>query len=353
MAKDFYETLGLQKGASADEIKKAYRRLTKEFHPDKHRGDKEVEQRFKEINQAYEVLSDPEKKQQYDQFGSTGGPGGAGFDFSGFQNADFSGFGDIFENFFGGRGGGGRQKQDNRGRNLEVALEISFMDVVHGAEKAIHISRQKPCETCTGSGTEKGSQMITCTQCRGTGQVTKTVQSFFGTIQQSFLCSTCNGQGKIPEKPCSHCGGEGRISAKEEVTISVPAGIHDGQTLRLHGEGDAGRQGAAFGDLYVHIKVKEDPKFERDGDDVHTSVHIPVVDAILGTNLAIDTVHGFVTLKVPTGTQSGQVFRIKGKGLPVLNTSRHGDHFAKVIVDIPTKLSRAEKKLLEDWKEMQ
>ena len=353
MATDFYQILGIDRDASQSDIKKAYRRLSKELHPDKHEGDKDMERRFKEVNEAYEVLSDESKRRQYDQFGRTGGPGGGqgGFDFSGFQNADFSGFGDVFENFFGGRQNRGRQ-QSNSGRDLEVALTITFAEMVSGIEKTILINRQRACDACSGSGVEEGSKLVTCSDCGGTGQVTKTAQSFFGTIQQNFLCQKCGGQGKTPEKPCSKCHGEGRMEAQEEVVLSVPAGIHDGQTLRLHGEGDAGKQGGAFGSLYVHIRVQSDTRFERDGDNVHSTTTIPVIDAILGSEVSIETVHGRAKLKIPSGTQPSQIFRLKNKGLPVLNTSRHGDHYVKIEVEVPSKLSRDEKKLMEEWKRL-
>jgi len=356
MAKDFYNILGVSRDASPEEIKKAYRKLSKELHPDKNRGSKDAEHKFKEVNEAYETLSDPKKKQMYDQFGTTGGPGGSGmggFDFSGFQGGDFSGFGDIFESFFGGRQGGSRGPREQRGQDLEVTMTISFMEMVEGATKVISIDRFRACEECGGSGSEKGTSTVTCDECKGTGQVTKTTQSFFGAIQQSFLCPKCEGRGKVPEKQCKKCKGEGREQMRQQVSVSVPAGIHDGQSLRLRGEGSVGKHGAAAGDLYVHIRVQTDPDFIRDGDDVRTEINLPVVDAILGTQISIKTVHGDVTLKIPPGTQPSQIFRLKGKGLPVLSSSRTGDHFVIINIDIPTKLSRKERSLIEDWKKLQ
>ena len=368
MAKDFYEILGIKRGASADEIKKAYRTLSKELHPDKHpstgsgQAKKEAERKFKEVNEAYEVLSNPQKRQMYDQFGNAnmggaGGPGGGfggangfgGFDFSNFAQGDGSSFSDLFEGFFGGQNRR-RTTADEQGQDREMDMSIDFADIVTGVTRVVRIRRLISCDRCEGKGAEKGSNIITCPECGGTGQVTRTAQSFFGTVQQRMMCPRCRGSGKIPEKACSKCSGEGRIEGDTEVTVNVPAGIHDGQTLRLRGEGDAGRRGAASGDLFVHIHVKQDARFERDGDDIRTETFVSVVDATLGTTITVETVQGEVQLKVPEGTQPGSVLRIKGKGLPVLSTNRHGDHYVTVNVKIPTKISRAERKLLEEWR---
>ena len=364
MARDYYGILGLSKTASADEVKAAYRKLSKEWHPDKHKGEKKAEEKFKEINEAYEVLSDPKKKQQYDQFGTAGpgtgpfgsaqGGGGAGFggfDFSGFagggQRVDFS---DLFEGFFGGGRRG--QSREERGADREVELAIDFAQSVTGIRHEMQIKKLRVCDQCSGSGAEKGSKLITCSDCGGTGQIMKTSQSFFGMLQQAMLCPKCKGSGKVPEKACSKCSGEGRVSEVSTISIDIPAGIDEGQTLRVRSEGDAGRQGAAAGDLYVRIHVRPDARFVREGDDIRTSATIHVPDAILGTEISIETVQGSTTLKIPAGTQSGQVFRIKHKGMPVLNTSRFGDHYVTVTVEIPAKLSRDERKLVEEWKRM-
>jgi molecular chaperone DnaJ len=342
----------LSKDASADDIKKAYRKLSKEWHPDKHKGDKGAEDRFKEINQAYETLSDPQKKSAYDQFGSTGnGPGGGpnfgGFDFSGFGNtADFS---DIFEGFFGGRQ---RQKVQEEGANREVRIAIEFMDAVRGAQKMIRLPRLVTCTTCEGSGAEAGAKIITCATCGGTGQVTRTVNSFFGQIQQRMICAQCEGSGKVPEKPCHTCKGSGRIEDTVDVTVDIPAGIDNGQTLSIRGQGDAGLRGAASGDLYVHVRVNPDPRFVREGDDVHSSVRIPVVEAILGGTVEVETVQGSSTVTIPEGTQPGTVLRMRDKGIVRLGTSRHGDHYVTVQVEIPKKLSKAERKVVEEWGEL-
>ena len=357
MASDYYKILGLSRSASADDIKQAYRKLSKEWHPDKHKGDKKAVDKFKEINEAYEGLNDPKKKQMYDQFGSTGsgsggfggGQGFGGFDFSGFAGGQRVDVGDLFEGFF---GGGRKQPREERGGDREVEIGIDFTDTVTGARKEMQIKKLRACDMCSGSGAEKGSKLITCPDCGGTGQIMKTAQSFFGTIQQAMQCPRCKSSGKVPEKACSKCSGEGRISDVAKITLDIPAGIDDGQTLRVRGEGDAGRQGAPAGELYVHVRVRADARFTREGDDIRTVTSINVPDAILGSEIAAETVHGSTTLKIPAGTQSGQVFRIKQKGMPVLNTSRFGDHYVTVTVEIPAKLSREERKLVEEWKRL-
>jgi molecular chaperone DnaJ len=357
MAKDFYATLGLQKGASLDDIKKAYRKLSKELHPDKHKGEKEAERRFKEVNEAYEVLSNPQKKQMYDQFGEAGvngqagyggGGGFGGFDFSGFQSGDVNGFGDLFESFFGG--GKGRTAAQQGGADIETDVVIDLAEVVTGAKREVKVKRLEACDRCEGAGAEPGSKLQTCSECGGTGQVTRVAQSFFGAIQQRTVCPRCKGAGKVPEKPCTKCSGEGRVQTTTIMTIDVPAGIADGQTLRLRSEGGAGRRGAQAGDLYVHVHVRPDPRFERDEEHIRSNVEISALDAILGATVEVETVQGNVSLKIPEGTQPDQVMRIKGKGLPILNTSRFGDHFVTVKVKVPTKLSREERRLLEEWK---
>lgn len=356
MAKDLYAVLGLSKGATPEEIKSAYRKKSKEWHPDKHKGDKAAEDKFKEINEAYEILGDAQKKQQYDQFGTTGNMGGGGggfggFDFSGFQNgADaFSDLGDIFGSFFGGQKEGGRDP--NQGDNREVEIIITLQEVLHGVQHPIDLRRLNTCSTCTGSGAEPGSKVIKCDTCGGTGQVTRSVHSFFGQIQQRSVCNSCGGSGTIPEKKCHTCRGEGRIADTVRVTIDIPAGIDNGQALRISKQGDSGRRGGPAGDLYVRIRVRPDARFERQGMDIRSTVAIPAVDAILGGEVDVDTVDGTSTLSIPEGTQPGQIFRIKGKGLPELGRTSHiGDHYVVVNVEIPKKLSKAERKILEEWK---
>lgn len=352
-----YSVLGIEKSASADDIKKAYRRMSKEWHPDKHKGDKSAESKFKEINEAYETLSDPEKKRMYDQFGRTsgqsagGGPGGGGFDFSGFQQGfggDAGDLGDLFENFFGGRGGGGRRR--TQGQDRSIAVEIDLKDTLEKKTVQLRLTRIRTCQTCTGSGAAKGAKTVTCSTCGGTGQTTRVVNSIFGQVQQRSVCTHCQGSGTIPETPCPTCKGEGRTQQTDTVGVDIPAGIDDGQQLRLSGQGDAGFRGQAAGDLYVTVRVKADKRFEREGADLKSSVKVSALDAILGAEMEVETIQGTVTVTLPAGTQPGQVLRLKGKGLPELGRSRHGDHYAEIIVEIPTKLSKQEKKILEEWK---
>lgn len=352
MSKDYYSVLGLDRSAQEADIKKAYREMSKKWHPDKHKGDKEAETKFKEINEAYEVLGNAKRRQQYDTFGSAGGPSGggqgfSGFDFSGFQQGDMGDLGDIFSSFFGGRG---RQRQRNRGSDLQVRIGIDLADVLNGTKKTIAIEKYVLCNECGGSGA-KGGSLKQCGECGGTGQITRTAQSFFGTVQQSVMCPTCDGSGSIPETPCGNCDGEGRKREKAQITIDVPAGIDDGQTLRVTGQGEAGKHSEPAGDLFVVVQVSGDPRFNRDGTDIRSHITIPVVDAILGTEVSVPTLHGDITLKIPAGTQPGQVMRLKSKGVPALNSSRLGDHFVTVRIEIPKKLSRKEKKIMEEWKD--
>lgn len=355
MAKDLYAVLGISRGANADEIKQAYRKMSKEWHPDKHKGDKAAEDKFKEINEAYETLSNPKKKQMYDQFGSTN-PGAGGFGGGqGFGGFDFSGggggvnFGDIFESFFGGARGGG--EPDLSGRNREVQVTIDLTDAVLGKRVDLNLDGEVECDTCKGSGAKPGSDVVRCKTCNGTGQVEKTAQSFFGMIRQAVQCTECQGTGKIPEKPCDDCSGKGSKHGVRTVSVDIPAGIDDGQALRLKGEGEAGMRGGQKGDLFVHVRVKRDPRFQRDGSDIHANVPVHVLDVLLGAEKEVETVHGGVKLSIPAGTQPGQVLRVKGKGMPILNTSRVGDHYVHIDVEIPSKLSKQERKIVEEWKE--
>ncbi len=344
---DYYEILGVSKGASEGEIKKAYRNLSKEWHPDKHKGEKAAEEKYKQINRAYEALSDPKKRKMYDQFGSEDGPqfGGGGNPFGGGFNASgFEGFGDMFETFFGGARGR-TQARETGGRDMEVEVSIPLEDAFRGTSKVIRLRTLVECSTCKGTGDAPGSKKINCSMCGGTGQVVRRVQSIFGALEQSTICDRCHGSGKVPETPCKECKGEGRIQGSEEITVEVPAGIQTGQTLRVRGRGEAGRQGKNAGDLFVHIHVQADPRFERSGDDLKKEVTIPVTDAVLGSEVSIDTFEGSLTVKIPAGTQPEQILRIKGKGMPVLNSSKKGDLYVTVKVAIPQKVDREERKL--------
>lgn len=363
MAKrDYYEILGVSKNASVDEIKKAYRKLALKHHPDKG-GTKEDEAKFREVNEAYQILSDPQKRKQYDQFGHAGsfgaGAGAGGFDWGQYQQGfgfgtegfninfeDFGGLGDIFEMFSGGRS----RRRDRRGADVEAGISIDFSDAVKGAEKEIVLDKYNVCEKCDGSGAESGSGRKDCGTCNGSGQVRTERRTILGTFAQSSTCETCNGIGKVPEKPCTKCHGAGRIKEKRPVKVKIPAGIDSGQSIRIAGQGEAGPAGTKSGDLYLTVMVKLNPKFHREGSDISSESKISFPDAALGTTVDVETVSGNVKLKVPAGTQSGKVFKLSGKGMPRVNSSGHGDHLVTIIVETPTKLSRKQRQLLEDFK---
>ncbi len=360
MAKDFYDTLGISKGASDDEIKKAYRKLAHKYHPDKAGGD---EKKFKEINEAYQTLSDKTKRAQYDQFGQTFGSGGqggfggfssqGGFDFSGFQggfSGDFGeGFGDIFSDIF---GGGRSRSQKQPGNDVQVDVEISFEEMVNGADRDINLYLKTECDVCHGTGGEPGAKEETCLTCKGSGKVQQTVRSMFGSFAQVSTCPTCQGSGKTYSKKCHKCGGDGRIKQEKKINIKIPAGIDSGQTISIRGAGEAGEKGAPNGNLYVNVHVRPHREFQRKNNDILSSQHVSFAQAVLGDKIPIKTIEGQVTMKVPSGTQSGETFRIKGKGVPVLQGSSRGDHLVKIVVDVPRKLSRQQKKLVEQLREL-
>lgn len=348
---DPYQVLGVSKDASDDDIKKAYRKLSKQYHPDLNRDNPEATEKFKEVNTAYEILGDKQKRAQYDQYGSAafgGGPGGAGggfggFDFNGFQGSA-EGFADIFESFFGGAsGGGGRRRRSYRGQDLEVRLTVDFMDAIFGTDKVIKVSKEVQCDACDGNGAEKDSKIVTCDTCKGAGEVSAVKNTLLGQIRTSSVCTSCDGEGKRPEKPCSNCHGRGNIRSNEEITVRIPAGVSDGTTLRLTGKGGAGMRGHESGDLYVQIHVKSSHEFQRKGDNIFSSQKIHVLQAILGDEIEVETVHGPVKLQIDAGTQPGQTLRIKGKGAPRLNSSTVGDHYVTIDIEIPKKLMNSEK----------
>ena len=352
--RDYYEVLGVTKGASADELKKAFRSAAVKHHPDKEGGN---EEKFKEINEAYDVLKDAQKRQRYDQFGhagvggsSGGSPGGNPFEgFSG-QNGNFDfgeGLGDIFSQFFGGGGGSGRQAPQ-RGRDVEVNLQLNFEEAVFGLETNIDLDMDDECSHCHGTTVEPGHAMKTCPTCKGAGQQTRVMNTMFGAIQQNVICETCHGRGKIPEVVCTVCRGKGTQRKKQSIKLKIPAGIDDGATIRLTGRGEAIADGQK-GDLYVHIRVKAHKHFTREGDIVLSETHVGMIDATLGTEIDVETVDGMVRMKIPAGTQSGTDFKLSGHGVPHMNSERRGPHIVNIIVDTPTKLSKKQRKVLEDF----
>ena len=357
--RDYYEVLGLSKSASEEEIKKAYRKQAKKYHPDLHPGDKECEEAMKEVNEAYEILSDPQKKARYDQYGFAGvdpsyGAGAGGFGGAGFGDFDL---GDIFGSFFGGGGGfggGGQRRNPNaprQGENLHINLVISFMEAVHGCTKTVTVNRRETCPECNGSGAAKGTSPETCPDCHGSGSVTTQQRTPFGIMQSRQPCSRCGGKGKIIKEPCKHCNASGRVSVSKKYEVNVPAGIDDDQSIALRGLGDAGANGGPAGDLIVNISVRPDEVFERDRFDVYVSVPITYAQAVMGAEVVVPTVDGKVQYTVPEGTQPGTTFRLRGKGIQYLNGRGRGDQYVRVNVEIPRKLNKEQRKALEAFEQ--
>ncbi|MBO5805510.1 MAG: molecular chaperone DnaJ [Tidjanibacter sp.] len=361
MAKrDYYEVLGVEKNASADEIKKAYRKAAVKYHPDKNPGDKEAEEKFKEAAEAYDVLSNPDKRARYDQFGhagmegGAGGYGGGGFG-GGFTMEDiFRNFGDIFGGHFGGGfggfgGGGGSRsgRRVNRGSDLRVKVRLSLKEIAEGCTKKIKIAKQIACDQCGGSGAKDSNSYSTCPNCNGAGYTIETVNSFFGRAQTQRVCPTCSGEGKVITSPCSKCRGEGVVRGEEVVEIRIPAGVAEGMQLSVSGKGNAARHGGISGDLLVVIEEEPNDLLVRDGSDLLHNLKIPVTTAILGGEVEVPTIDSKARIKIAAGTQAGKVLRLKGKGLPELNGYGRGDILVIVDVVIPTKLTSEEKKLLE------
>ena len=341
---DYYELLGVGRDATPDEIKKAYRRLARELHPDTN-PDPSAEERFKEINAAYETLSDPERRQRYDLFGEQPGTGQGGFDpFGG------GGFGDIFDAFFGGSSPFGGQRRGPagppRGADLEVAIDLDFVEAVFGASHDLSVRVPVSCSTCGGSGAEPGTSPVTCDQCGGSGQVRRVRQSILGQMVTAGPCNRCHGAGQLIASPCGDCRGEGRRTEERTFTVDVPGGVDTGSTLRLTGRGAAGPRGGTTGDLYVHIRVAPHERFERNGYDLLEELHVPMTQAALGAHLKYETLDGTEDLVLPPGTQSGRVFRLRGRGVPHVNDRGRGDLLVRIVVDTPTDLGGEEEALL-------
>jgi len=360
--KDLYEILGVDRNASQEEIKKAYRRLAKKYHPDLNPGDKEAEQKFKEINEAYEILSDPQKRAQYDQFGHAafeqggfqqggfGDFGEGGFDF------DFGGFGDIFGDIFSDFFGTGRRKAEKgpkKGADIRYDLTLTFEEAAFGTEKEIEVERFEVCDVCHGTGVKPGSRPETCPVCHGTGEIRQTQNTPFGRIVNIRTCPRCHGEGKIITDPCQKCGGTGRIRKRRKIKVTIPAGIDEGQMLTLRGEGEPGLRGGPNGDLYIVIHVKPHEIFKREGYDVYVKIPISFADAALGGEIKIPTLDGMVSFTIPEGTQTGTKFKLRGKGIPHIGGRGRGDQIVEVYVEVPKRLSEKQKELLREFKRLE
>ncbi len=352
--RDYYEVLGVSREATIEEIKKAYRKIALKYHPDRNLGDKEAEEKFKEAAEAYSVLSDPDKRRRYDQFGhaGVGGVGGSGFDGMNMDDI-FSSFGDIFGDIFGsGFGGGfggrrGSRKRVNKGSNIRITLSLTLEEIAKGVTKKIKIKKYVACSHCNGTGAKNGTAFKTCPTCHGSGMVTQVHSSFFGRVQTTSACPTCGGEGRLISENCSYCNGEGVIKKEEIFEINIPAGVEDGMQLRYQGKGNAPKRGGINGDLIVEIKEKEHPHFIRDGENLHYDLHLSFVDAALGTQVEIPTLDGKVKIKIEPGTQPSKILRLRGKGLPVYGRRDKGDLFVNVNVWVPKKLSKEERQILE------
>ena len=358
--RDYYEVLGVQKTASADDIKKAYRSLARKYHPDLHPDDKDCAEKFKEVNEAYEVLSDPSKKERYDQFGHAGvDPNYGGGGFSGGAGFNpFGDMGDIFENLFGGGFGGGfggstraRADAPRRGQDIDTTVTIEFMEACMGVKRDIKINRLDKCPDCKGTGASAGSTPQTCPECGGRGQVKVAQRTPFGVISSQKTCTKCGGKGKIVSNPCSKCGGNGRVRVSKSLSVDIPAGIDDGQMLRVSGQGDAGVNGGPSGNLNVGVRVKNHPLFEREEYDIHCEIPITYAQAVMGDELVVPTIDGNVKYSIGEGTQTGTVFRLKGKGVKKLQRSERGDQYVKVYVEVPKNLTKKQKELLKSFED--
>ncbi|WP_298732083.1 molecular chaperone DnaJ [uncultured Chitinophaga sp.] len=352
--RDYYEILGVAKSASQDEIKKAYRKVAMQFHPDRNPNNKEAEEKFKEAAEAYEVLSDPDKRAQYDRFGHAATGAGRGYGGGNMNMEDiFSNFGDIFGedifgSFFGGnRGGGGRRGRGTRGSNLRVKIRLTYEEIAKGANKKIKVKKYVPCQHCNGLGAKDKNAFQTCNTCGGSGQVRKVTQTFLGQMQTVTTCPTCQGEGQIITSKCGHCKGEGRAYGEEMVSIDIPAGVGEGMQLSMSGKGNAGERGGAPGDLLILIEEEPHAELHRDGLNVAFDLHISFPDAVFGTQVEVPTIDGKAKIKIPAGTQSGKIFRLKGKGFPSVNSYEKGDQLIHVNVWTPQHVTADEKAMLE------
>ena len=355
--RDYYEVLGVSRGASEDEIKKAYKKMARKYHPDLNPGDKTAEEKFKEVNEAYEVLSDADKKARYDQYGHAGvdpnfGAGGFGGGFDG--SFDFGDLGDIFGSFFGGGFGGGRRTNPNapqRGESIRMSIAISFEEAAFGCEKAVTVERYETCDTCHGNGCAPGTSPEVCPDCHGTGTVQVRRQTPMGVFATSSPCPTCGGKGRIIHQPCKDCRGSGMVRKKKTIQASIPAGIDNGQTISIRGQGNAGKNGGPAGDLLITITVRPHELFRREGTSVLCEAPITFTQAVLGAELEIPTIDGKVKYTLPEGTQSGTTFRLKGKGIPSINGRGRGDQYVTVYIETPKNLNKEQKEALKKFAE--
>lgn len=356
--RDYYEVLGVSKSATKDELKKAYRKLAIQYHPDKNPGDKAAEEKFKEAAEAYEVLSDDEKRRKYDQFGHAGlgGAGGSGFSGFGDINDIFEHFGDIFGSAFGGSGFGGfssrgRSQQVRKGSNLRVKVHLNLQEVVQGVEKKLKVKKKVACSTCNGSGAANAQAVQTCTTCKGTGYVVQVVNSILGRMQQQSPCPTCGGEGKTITQKCTSCYGEGIVDGEETISVKIPAGVGEGMQMNVAGKGNAPRRGGVNGDLIVVITEEKHPNLQRDGNDLIYELPISFPDAVMGATVEVPTVEGAVKIKIDEGTQPGKVLRLRGKGIPDVNGYGRGDLLVHIQVFVPKNITKDERKILEKLQE--
>ncbi len=346
--RDYYEVLGVSKSASADEIKKAYRKLAIKYHPDKNPNDKDAEEKFKEAAEAYEVLSNPEKKQRYDQFGHAGLGGASGGGYGGGIDINdiFDQFSDIFGGGFGGSSTRNRGRRVNRGSNIRIKLKLTLEEIAEGCTKKVKVNKYVTCDTCNGTGAKNGAYKI-CSTCNGTGVVTRVTHTFLGRMQTQITCPNCNGEGRIIEEKCQKCWGDGVVREEEVIELNIPAGVGEGMQLTVSGKGNMGPRGGIPGDLLVVIEEQEHETLQRDGDNLIYELYISFIDAVLGTEVEIPSIGGRVKIKIPPGTQAGKLFRLKGKGLPNIQTKFRGDLLINVNVWTPQKVNREERELLE------
>jgi len=343
--RDYYEVLGLKKGATAEEIKKAFRKKAMQYHPDRNPGDKEAEENFKEVNEAYEILSDPQKKDRYDRFGHAGVDLNQGFGggFGGFEDI----FGDIFGSFTGGFGGGRRRNGPRKGADIQTRVSITFEEAAFGTKRDIRITRSEDCPECGGTGAEKGTERTTCPHCNGTGQINKVSNTPFGQFTNVTTCPNCGGRGTIVTNPCKKCGGKGKVRKDVVINVDIPAGVDNDSVISLRGQGEPGQNGGPSGDVYVIVQVKPHKVFKRNGADLVLDIPITYPQAVLGAELVIPTLTDKISYKVPAGTQHGTTFRLKGKGIKVVNSGRYGDLYVRVLIEIPKRINAEQKKLLQ------